>query len=80
MRAQRAAFLTGQSGTQRSASPIRRWVMGQSSDPLSTTVLPHASGMSTARTPSMTDAFQGAIPTTTPAGGRISIGSAPGLP
>ena len=43
---------------------------GQVSEALSTTVLPQASGIATARTPRITGAFQGAMPTTTPAGWR----------
>src|SRR5664279_1038705 len=43
-----------------------------------TTVLPQASGAATARTPRMTGAFHGAIPSTTPAGCRIAIASEPG--
>jgi len=47
---------------------MRPCVAGQSSEPFSTTVLPQASGMATARTPRMIGAFQGAMPSTTPAG------------
>ena len=44
-----------------SAEAIAACVRGHSSDALSTTVLPYASGMATARAPRMTGAFQGAI-------------------
>jgi hypothetical protein len=63
----------------RRISPIRRWVPGQISDALSTTVLPQASGRATARTPRITGAFQGAMPTTTPAACRTAMAMQPGL-
>jgi hypothetical protein len=53
-------------------------VRGHISDDLSTTVLPNASGVATARVPRMIGAFHGAIPTTTPAGWRIAIAVRPG--
>ena len=49
-------------------STMRAWTPGVTSDAFRTTVFPHASGAASARTPRMTGAFQGAIPTTTPAG------------
>jgi hypothetical protein len=61
-----------------SASMIRPWVAGHSSEPLSTTVLPQASGVAIARTPRITGAFQGAMPSTTPAGWRTAIATEPG--
>ena len=42
------------------------------------TVLPQASGIATARTPRMTGAFHGAMPSTTPAGWRIANATRPG--
>ena len=48
--------------------PISRCDAGQTSDAFRMTVLPHASGIATARTPRMIAAFHGAIPSTTPAG------------
>ena len=42
------------------------------------TVLPHASGIAIARTPRITGAFQGAMPSTTPAGCRMAIARLPG--
>ena len=53
-------------------------VRGQCSDPFSTTVLPNASGVATARVERITGAFHGAMPTTTPAGWRTANDSAPG--
>ena len=53
-------------------------VRGHSSDAFSTTVLPYASGVATARADRITGAFQGAMPTTTPAGARTPIASLPG--
>ncbi len=61
------------------AWPIRWWVRGQVSDAFSTTVLPQASGRARARTPRITGAFQGAIPTTTPTGWRTAMAMQPGL-
>ena len=61
-----------------SARAISACVRGQTWDAFSTTVLPKASGAATARVPRMTGAFQGAIPTTTPAGWRTPIASRPG--
>ena len=49
------------------------------SEAFSTTVLPQASGMATARMPRITGAFHGAMPRTTPAGWRIAMASVPGL-
>ena len=43
-------------------------VRGQCSDAFSTTVLPYANGVATARVDRITGAFHGAMPTTTPAG------------
>ena len=51
-----------------SASMMSPCVAGDTSEPLSTTVLPHASGSAIARTARMTGAFHGAMPSTTPAG------------
>ena len=51
---------------------------GHSSLPLSTTVLPQASGTAIARTPRITGAFHGAMPSTTPAGWRSAIAMLPG--
>jgi hypothetical protein len=67
--------LTTPSGmpASRNAVPISRCVAGQSSDALRTTVLPQASGIAIARTPSSTGAFHGAMPSTTPAGWRKVI-------
>ena len=48
--------------------PVR--APGRSRRPCRTTVLPQASGMAMARTPRMTGAFHGAMPSTTPAGWR----------
>jgi hypothetical protein len=53
-------------------------VRGHTSDDLSTTVFPNASGVATARVARMIGAFQGAIPTTTPAGWRIAMAVRPG--
>ena len=53
-------------------------VAGHSSLPLSTTVLPQASGTATARTPRITGAFHGAMPSTTPAACRVPIARLPG--
>ena len=58
--------------------PIRRCVAGHVSEALNTTVLPQASGTAIARTPKMIGAFQGAIPSTTPAGCRTAIAIFPG--
>jgi hypothetical protein len=62
-----------------SAAAIAAWVRGHSSEALSTTVLPYASGDATARVPRITGAFHGAIPSTTPAGWRTPIASRPGM-
>ena len=51
-------------------STIRLCVFGQTSDERRITVLPQASGAAIARTPRMTGAFHGAMPSTTPAGWR----------
>ena len=58
---------------------IRRCVAGQTSDERRITVLPQASGAAIARTPRITGAFHGAMPSTTPAGWRIAIDRTPGL-
>lgn len=60
-------------------SPISRCVPGQISDALSTTELPQASAVATARTPRMIGAFHGAMPRQTPAGWRTDIARHPGL-
>jgi len=60
------------------AAAIAPWVRGETSDAFSTTVLPKASGVATERVPRITGAFQGAIPTTTPAGTRTPIAVSPG--
>jgi hypothetical protein len=54
-------------------------VRGQISDALNTTVLPQASGMTSARTPRMIGAFHGAMPRITPAGSRMAMARQPGL-
>ena len=61
-----------------SARTIAAWVRGHCSEAFSTTVLPYASGVATARVPRITGAFHGAIPTTTPAGWRTPMASEPG--
>ena len=61
-----------------SASAIAACVRGHTSDAFRTTVLPKASGVATARVPRITGAFQGAMPTTTPAGRRTRIAVSPG--
>ena len=73
--------LTTPSGIPASAStePISRCTPGHASEALSTTVLPHASGIATARVPRITGAFHGAMPRHTPTGFRIAIASVPGL-
>ena len=43
------------------------------------TVLPHAKGVAMARTPKITGAFQGAMPSTTPAGWRMPMAKLPGF-
>ena len=53
-------------------------VRGQFSLPLRMTVLPQARGVAMARTPRMTGAFQGAMPSTTPAGWRTPMARLPG--
>ena len=53
-------------------------VRGQFSLPFRMTVLPQASGVAIARTPRITGAFQGAMPSTTPAGWRIAMARLPG--
>ena len=62
-----------------SARMISAWVRGQVSEAFSTTVLPQASGVATARVARMTGAFQGAMPSTTPAGSRMAMDRQPGL-
>ena len=62
-----------------SASTIAACVRGHISEALRTTVLPYASGAATARTPSMTGAFQGAMPTTTPTGWRTAFARLPAM-
>ena len=54
----------------RSTLAISQCVIGHISADFSTTVLPQASGIATARTPRITGAFHGAMPTHTPAGWR----------
>ncbi len=54
------------------------WVRGHSSEALSTTVLPKASGVATERVERITGAFHGAMATTTPAGWRTPMASLPG--
>ena len=66
------------SPASRQASPIRRCTWGQISEPLSTTVLPQASGATIALTPRITGAFHGAIPKTTPTGWRKANAATPG--
>lgn len=61
-----------------SASMMRPCVAGHSSDPFRITVLPHASGVAMARTPRMTGAFHGAMPSTTPAAWRTPMARLPG--
>ena len=61
-----------------SARAIAACVRGHTSEPFRITVLPKASGVATARVPRITGAFQGAIPTTAPAGWRSPIASSPG--
>ncbi len=56
---------------------MRRCVAGEISEAFSTTVLPTASGTAMARTPRITGAFHGAMPTTTPAGWRRPSASVP---
>ncbi len=62
-----------------STLPISIWVPGQISDAFITTVLPQASAIATDRTPRITGAFHGAMPTQTPAGCRTDIAKQPGL-
>ena len=62
-----------------SADAIAACVRGHSSDAFSTTVLPYASGVATARVPRITGAFHGAMPATTPTGWRTPIASRPGM-
>ena len=62
-----------------SASTISAWVRGQVSEAFSTTVLPQASGVAMARVARITGAFQGAMPSTTPAGSRMAMDRQPGL-
>ena len=59
--------------------PISACVPGHISEALSTTVLPQASGIAIARTPRITGAFHGAMPSTTPTGWRIAIAKLFGL-
>ncbi|CAL8481613.1 protein of unknown function (plasmid) [Caballeronia sp. S22] len=59
--------------------PIMRCTAGHTSDALSTTVLPHASGIAMARVPRITGAFQGAMPSTTPHGWRTASARLPGI-
>ena len=61
-----------------SASMMRPCVAGHSSDPFRITVLPQASGVAMARTPRMTGAFHGAMPSTTPAAWRTPMARLPG--
>ena len=62
-----------------STSPMIRCVCGHSSEALSTTVLPQASGIATARTPRIIGAFHGAMAATTPTGWRIASAILPGM-
>ena len=66
------------SPASRQASPIRRCTCGQISEPLSTIVLPQASGAAIALTPRITGAFHGATPSTTPTGCRRANAVTPG--
>ena len=68
-----------QAGLAAGTRAISRCVPGQISEAFSTTVLPQASGMAMARTPRMTGAFHGAMPSTTPAGWRMAIARLPGM-
>ena len=52
---------------------------GASSDGLSTTVLPKASGLTTVRQASTCAPFHGEIPATTPSGRRSAIANVPGV-
>ncbi|PBI87432.1 hypothetical protein BKP43_40870 [Variovorax boronicumulans] len=61
-----------------SASMMSACVSGHSSEPLSTTVLPQASGVAMARVARITGAFQGAMPSTTPAACRTPMARLPG--
>ena len=54
-------------------------VRGQISDALNTTALPQASAVTIARTPRITGAFHGAMPSTTPTGSRSAIAMTAGL-
>jgi len=56
---------------------MRRCTAGHSSEAFITTVLPQASGMAMARTPRITGAFHGAMPTHTPTGWRNAIDTVP---
>ena len=53
--------------------------MGDSSEGLSTTVLPSTSGAAMERAERISAAFQGAIAPTTPTGLRTPIANAPGM-
>ena len=68
----------GQPGVVQRARRRRRACAGSARSAFSTTVLPNASGVATARVERITGAFQGAMPTTTPAGWRTANESAPG--
>ena len=57
---------------------IRPWVAGHSSEPFRITVLPQASAVEMERTARITGAFQGAMPSTTPAGWRTAMATLPG--
>ncbi|MDT4886582.1 hypothetical protein FQZ97_1229510 [compost metagenome] len=58
--------------------PISACTAGLFSEALSTTVLPQASGMASARVARMIGAFQGAMPSTTPQGWRRAMAKLPG--
>ncbi len=54
-------------------------VIGASSDGLSTTVLPNASGLTTVRQASTWAPFHGEMPATTPSGRRSASANVPGM-
>ncbi len=54
-------------------------VTGASSDGLSTTVLPKATGLTTVRQASTWAPFQGEMPATTPSGRRSASANVPGM-
>ena len=61
-----------------SARAISAWVAGVCSEALRITVFPYASGIATDRTPRISGAFHGAMPTVTPAGWRRPRAVMPG--